>query len=73
MELTAKSQEPENIEMARSMARSFAIEILDRFNPEEVNQALSVIKDMVVYRREDEIESAKIHLEMLTKSLAYVK
>lgn len=63
-ELMAKqpSTQPEHL----SIAQQFSNEMMDRFNPEQVNEVLYHIKQMFKERREMEIAEAQ-------KKLAYLQ
>ena len=57
--------QPEHLEIAQR----FANEIMDRFNPEEVNEILHHIREMFKERREMDIAEAQKKLAYLQKTI----
>ena len=65
--MTAKSPstQPEHL----SIAQNFSEEMMDRFNPEQVNEILHHIKQVFKERREMEIAEAQKKLAYLQKTI----
>ncbi len=59
------STRPEHLEIAQR----FSIEMMDKFNPEEVNEILHHIRDMFKERREIDIAEAQKKLAYLQKTM----
>ncbi len=65
MILKQPSTQPEHL----SFAQEFSNEVMDRFNPEQVNEILHHIKQMFKERREMEIAEAQRKLAYLQDTL----
>lgn len=59
------STQPEHL----SIAQQFSKEMMDRFNPEQINEILHHIKQMFKERREMEIAEAQKKLVYLKKTI----
>jgi hypothetical protein len=56
-----EQQQPEHLQVANNFSR----ECLERFNPEEVNEILSKIREIFKKEREEQIENLEKKLEYL--------
>ena len=65
MMATQPSTQPEHL----SIAQKFSNEMMDSFNPEQVNEILHHIKQMFKERREMEIAEAQKKLAYLQKTI----
>ena len=65
MMATTPGEQPEHL----SIAQKFSNEMMDRFNPEQVNEILHHIKQMFKERREMEIAEAQKKLAYLQKTI----
>lgn len=59
------AKRPAQFEVVEKMG----IEIIERFNPEEQNEALKIIEAMITEKRQAEIESAAKQLDFLRDSM----